>query len=90
MWLATSGEIYFVPIKLAFNTKCEKRSSNKPGTAKVGAISKGQNCKKDPLSFVRLQLVAKYEKNLKGDPWEILKNFRKKIKNEIFEQCRKM
>ena len=36
---------------------------NKPGTAKVGAISKGQNCKRgDPLGFVKLQLVAKYEK----------------------------
>ena len=24
---------------------------------------------------------------MKGDPWEILKNFQKKIKKEIFEQC---
>ena len=38
--------------------------SNKPGTAKVGAISKAQNCKRgDPLGFVKLQLAAKYQKN---------------------------
>ena len=36
---------------------------NKPRAAKVGAISKAQNCKRgDPLGFVKLQLVAKYEK----------------------------
>ena len=36
---------------------------NKPRTAKVGAISKAQNCKRgDSLGFVKLQLVAKYEK----------------------------
>ena len=35
-------------------------ASNKPGTAKVGAISKAQNCKRgDPLGFVKLQLVVK-------------------------------
>ena len=46
---------------------------NKPGTAKVGAISKAQNCKKgDPLGFLNLQLVEKYEKKLKEDIWEIL------------------
>ena len=38
--------------------------TNKPRTAKVGAISKAQNCKRgDSLGFVKLQLVAKYEKN---------------------------
>ena len=42
----------------------EEKHSNKPGTAKVGAISKAQNCKRgDPLGFVKLQLVAKYENN---------------------------
>ena len=46
---------------------------NKPGTAKVGAISKAQNCKRvDTLGFVKRQLV-------KG-VWEI-------FENEIFEQC---
>ena len=41
-------------------------NNNKPRTAKVGAISKAENCKRgDPLGFVELQLVAKYEK-LKG------------------------
>ena len=36
---------------------------NKPRTAKVGAISKAQNYKRgDSLGFVKLQLVAKYEK----------------------------
>ena len=50
------------------------------GKAKVGAISKAQNCKRGgPLGFVKLQLVAKYDKKLKGDPWEILKNSRKKF-----------
>ena len=36
---------------------------NKPGTAKAGAISKAQNCKRgDFLGFVKLQFVAKYGK----------------------------
>ena len=48
---------------------------NKSRTAKVGTRSKAQNCKReDPLGFVKLQLVAKYEifeqcqraKNVKG------------------------
>ena len=44
--------------------------------------------KGDPLGFVKLQLVAKYEKKLKGDSWEILKNSSEKyFSNEIFEQC---
>ena len=35
-----------------------------PETAKVGAISKAQNCKRgDPLGFLKLQLVAKFQKN---------------------------
>ena len=55
--------------------------SNKPGTAKVGALSKAQNCKKgDPLGFVKFQLVAKCEKKIKGDLWKILE----KISNENF------
>ena len=39
--------------------------TNKSGTAKVGAISKAQNYKGGggALGFVKLQLVAKYEKN---------------------------
>ena len=50
-----------------------KFGKNEPRTAKVGAISKAQNCKRgDPSGFVKLQLVANYEK---------------KIENEIFEQC---
>ena len=44
---------------------------NKPGTTKVGAISKTQKAqsfkivkgRKDPLGFLELQFVAKYEKN---------------------------
>ena len=41
-------------------------NNNKPRTAKVGAISKAENCKRgDPSGFVELQLVTKYE-NLKG------------------------
>ena len=51
------------------HTVCYRKSLspqvlNKPRTAKVGAISKAQNCKRgDSLGFVKLQLVAKYEKN---------------------------
>ena len=42
---------------------------NKPGTAKIGAISRAQNCEKgDPLGFVKLQLVAKFQKT-KGGPF---------------------
>ena len=48
----------------------------KPGTAKVGAISKAQkaqnflNCKRgDPLGFLKLQFSAKYEKNGRVTHW---------------------
>ena len=34
-------------------TKCRFLIQNKPETAKVGAISKAQNCKRDPLGFVK-------------------------------------
>ena len=41
----------------------DAQSTKKPGTAKIGAISKAQTCKRgDPLGFVKLHLVAKYEK----------------------------
>ena len=42
----------------------------KPGTAKVGAISKAQNCKRGTLWAL---LVAKYEKKIKGGPLRFLK-----------------
>ena len=62
--------------------------TNKPRTAKVGAIPKAQNCKRgDPSGFVKLQLVAKYEQNLRGALWGLEKIFQKKNYNEIFEQC---
>ena len=58
------------------------------GNGQVGAIFKAQNCKRGDLSgFVKLQLVAKYEKKIEGEPFEDLKKFPKKFKNEIFEQC---
>ena len=62
---------------------------NKPGTAKIGAISEAQNCKKrGPLGFVKLQLVAKFQKKNEGGPFgDIFKNSKKKFKIEIFEQC---
>ena len=62
---------------------------NEPRTAKVGAISKAQNCERgDPSGFVKLQLVAKYEKKLKGGPFGDFKKFLKKfLKKVIFEQC---
>ena len=52
-------------------------SSNKPRTAKVGAISKAQSLKglcETPAG------CKKFEKKLKG-------HFSKKFFNEIFEQC---
>ena len=56
------------------------RIGNKPGTAKVGAISKAQICKRgDPLGFVKLQLVEKYEKKTKGGPLGYFKKFPKSI-----------
>ena len=57
--------------------------------AKVGAISKAQKCKKgDPSGFVKLQLVAKFEKKIEGGPFGYSKKIPKKIfLNEIFEQC---
>ena len=62
-----------------------KWTANKPATAKVGAISQAKTCKRgDPLGFVKLQLVAKYEKRIKG---RFLKISEEKFKNEIFEQC---
>ena len=48
---------------------------NKPRTAKVGAISKAQNLKGDPSGFVKLQLVAKNLKKLKGGPFGDMKKF---------------
>ena len=50
---------------------------NKPRTAKVGAISKAQNLK---AGFVKLQLVAKNLKKLKGGSFGDMKKFPKKIK----------
>ena len=70
------------------------RGYKQAGTAKVGAISEAQiaqsfqNCKKgDPLGSLKLQLVAKYEKKMRGDPLKTLKNSQKKSKIEIFERC---
>ena len=51
---------------------------NKPRTAEVGAISKAQNLQGDPSGFVKLQLVAKNFKKLKGGPFEEMKKFPKK------------
>ena len=40
-----------------------------------------ENCKRgDPLGFLKIQFVAKYQKKMKGDPLETLKNCRKKNK----------
>ena len=58
-----------------------KAPSNEPGTAKVGAVSKVQNCNRgDPLGFLKLQLVAQYEKNEGGPFGEFKKISRKKFK----------
>ena len=40
--------------------------------------------KGDPLGFINIYSVAKYQKTRKGDYFETLKNFRKKV-----AQCRK-
>ena len=38
-----------------------------------------EKCKRgDPLGFINIYSVAKYQKNRKGDSFETLKNFRKK------------
>ena len=51
-----------------------------PGTAKVGAISKPQNCKRGPFGLCETSVGYKIWKKIKGDPREILKNFRNKLK----------
>ena len=44
-----------------------------------------EKCKKgDPLGFINIYSVAKYQKTRKGDSFETLKNFRKQV-----AQCRK-
>ena len=38
-----------------------------------------EKCKRgDPLGFIKIYSVAKYQKTRKGDSFETLKNFRKK------------
>ena len=44
-----------------------------------------EKCKRgDPLGFINIYSVAKYQETRKGDSFETLKNFRKKV-----AQCRK-
>ena len=44
-----------------------------------------EKCKRgDPLGFINIYSVAKYQKTRKGDSFETLKNFRKEV-----AQCRK-
>ena len=44
-----------------------------------------EKCKRgDPLGFINIYSVAKYQKTRKGESFETLKNFRKKV-----AQCRK-
>ena len=44
-----------------------------------------EKCKRgDPLGFINIYSVAKYQKTRKGDSFETLKNFLKKV-----AQCRK-
>ena len=54
---------------------------NKTRTSKVGAISKAQKVSKivkgDPLGFLKIQFVAKYQK-LKGHPLKTLKKLKGK------------
>ena len=51
---------------------------NKPGTAKVGAISKAQNLKGGPFGLCETPAgCKKFLKNWRGDPLETWKNLRK-------------
>ena len=39
-----------------------------------------EKCRRgDPLGFINIHSFAKYEKNSKGDPFETLKSFSKKV-----------
>ena len=53
------------------------RHLNKTLTSKVGAISEAQKAKSffnvNPLAFLKIQTVAKYQKKMKGDPSETVK-----------------
>ena len=41
---------------------------------------RAEKCKKeDPLGFINIYSVAKYQKTRNGDSFETLKNFRKKL-----------
>ena len=65
-WIFMFYGSYMIERNFSFSIRKEQNTTvkNKPRTAKVGAISKAQNCKRgDSLGFVKLQLVAKYEKN---------------------------
>ena len=74
--------------EIFFRRTLKRSEVNKSGSAKVGVISKAQNCKKeDPLRFVKLQLAAKYSRKLKGDPLGIFEKILKNFKIEIFEKC---
>ena len=49
----------------------------------IGAISKAQNCKRDPLGIVKLQLVAKYETKKGRGAFGDFQKLPKKVTNEI-------
>ena len=71
-------------------TSCSRITArrNKPGTAKVGAISKAQNLKGGPFGLCETPAgCKKFKKNLKGGPFGDMKKFPKNFFNEIFEQC---
>ena len=55
------------------------RKTNKPRTAKVGAISKAQNLKGGPFGLCETPAGCKSLKKLKGGPFGDMKNFPKKI-----------
>ena len=56
---------------------------NKPGTAKVGAISKAQNCKRGTLWALWNSSWLQNFKKWRGTLWK----HKKKFKIEIFDQC---
>ena len=48
-----------------------------------------KNEKGDPLGFINIHSVAKYQKTRRGDSFETLKNFRKKISHSKLNSPKK-
>ena len=74
--VAKGGNLWKHPRLLA--SMVEILLENKPGTAKVGAISKAQNCKRGTLwALWNSSWFQKFKKNWRADPLETLRNIEK-------------